>query len=173
MLKWLKSLFKKPEVIKLSPEILPGIPRMEPLETSYDRQLRAYRVAQKELGVREVAGVGDNPRIVEYLKATNLEQRYLHDQTYWCAAFANWVFDEAHLPKTNLASARSFLNWGQEIKDPKEGDLVVFKRGEGGHVGFIHRLNTFTISTLGGNENDCVCIMDYPRYRVLSYRRVK
>jgi uncharacterized protein (TIGR02594 family) len=73
--------------------------------------------------------------------------------------------------------ARSWLLWGEPIKAPQQGDIVVLWRGldgVSGHVGFVaeepSKLSPF-IKILGGNQNNEVCIATYPKARVLGYRR--
>jgi uncharacterized protein (TIGR02594 family) len=102
--------------------------------------------------------------------------------TEWCAAFVNRVLLDENLPASSTVSenpmlARSFLEYGSEVKEPRKGDIVVFERGEPwqGHVGFyvsstIVNGKTF-YNIIGGNQNDKVNIEPYPVSRVLSIRR--
>lgn len=172
-LSWLKNIFAKKENKAVLPtEEYKGPKALPPeIDHAYEKQLRAYRIAQKELNVREVDGEKNNPRIVEYHASTY--GKFSSDEIPWCSSFINWCMDQAQLPKTNDALARSWLNWGQVILDPKEGDTVILSRGKDmGHVGFVHKVNALTVSVLGGNQKQAVCIQEYPRYRVLGYRRV-
>src|SRR6056300_1701000 len=65
-------------------------------------------------------------------------------RTEWCAAFVNAILNRQGIPGSESVSsypltARSFLDWGQEVDIPKYGDVVVFPRGNQGwqgHVGF-------------------------------------
>lgn len=105
-------------------------------------------------------------------------------QTEWCAAFVNMVLLENDLPQSSTVSsypltARSFLLWGDAVKDsPKQGDILVFKRGEPwqGHVGFYvnHRVVNGQIQyyVLGGNQNDSVSVAMYPGDKLIGIRRV-
>lgn len=103
--------------------------------------------------------------------------------TEWCAAFVNMILLENNIPTSESVSdypllARSFLDWGFEVKEPAKGDIVVFKRGESwqGHVGFYVSTSKDQngkeyYNILGGNQDDSVNISQYPASRVLSIRR--
>lgn len=104
-------------------------------------------------------------------------------QTEWCAAFVNAVLEESNMPGSDTVSeypltARSFLKWGVETKEPRGGDIVVFPRGNvswQGHVGFylgsviIEGIEYYWI--LGGNQNNKVSLELYRASRALSVRR--
>lgn len=105
-------------------------------------------------------------------------------QTEWCAAFVNMVLLEQGLPTSATVSdypltARSFLFWGDKVEEPKQGDIVVFKRGNSGWQGHV----AFYVSTtkidgetyynvLGGNQSDSVSIEPYPVNKLLGIRRL-
>lgn len=131
-----------------------------------------YSIAQGEIGVKEVAGSGDNPRILEYLRSTNLAAPMAsHDETPWCSAFANWCVEKSGFAGTDSAWARSWLNWGKSTESPEAGCIVVFSREESsGHVGFYVSENPTSIHILGGNMSNQVGEDDYPRSRLLGFR---
>lgn len=127
-------------------------------------------IAEKELGVQEVPGSGNNPRILEYHDATSLSAN--QDSVAWCSSFCNWVLKKAGKETTNSAMARSFLNYGKPAT-PQRGAIVVFKRGNppSGHVAFyLETLASGRVRVIGGNQSDRVCIADYPTSDVLAYR---
>lgn len=130
------------------------------------------KAARGEIGVREVPGSGDNPRIVEYLQSTTLGRPdNQNDETPWCSAFANWCLEDVGMEGTNSAWARSWLNWGRRITSPVPGCVTVFSRGANyGHVGFFIEKKNGLIYVLGGNQSDSVCIDGYPESRLLGYR---
>ena len=76
------------------------------------------------------------------------------------------------------ANARSLLSAGKEIKeeDVKVGDIVILWRGSKngwmGHVGFVAGFVGDEVKILGGNQNNAVNIRNYPKSRVLGYRRI-
>jgi hypothetical protein len=100
-------------------------------------------------------------------------------RTPWCAAFANAILSRSGYETTNSLMARSFLNWGSKTKDPKEGDIVVLKRGRGntfGHVGFFQGYEIVDgityVKVLGGNTDHAVQVGYYSVDKVLGYRTV-
>ena len=133
-----------------------------------------FIIAEKELGVKEIAGNKHNSRILEYHQATQLKATA--DEISWCAAFVNWCLKQAGEVGTFRADARSFLNWGVPVTSPQKGDIVVFwrvkKSGWQGHVAFFVEDNADAIKCLGGNQGDEVCYKWYPKSQLLEYRRL-
>lgn len=138
------------------------------------------RVAFNELGVREVEGSGDNPRIVEYHAATS--GKFHDDEVPWCSSFVNWCFEQSGVSRTNSALARSWLGWGKSITYPPPGAVAVLSRGAGpqpgpevmsapGHVGFyLGHATAVEVLILGGNQEDSVSIGRFPALSVLGFR---
>jgi uncharacterized protein (TIGR02594 family) len=127
-------------------------------------------IALDEIGITEVPGPGNNPKIAEYLKAVDLPG---NDAIPHCAAFVNWCLGQAGVPGTRSALARSFLNWGFRINKPQLGCVVVLSRGTDqskGHVGFYMDSNHGFIKLLGGNQGDRVGINEFGLWRILEYR---
>ena len=149
---WLKSIFVKPKVV--TPDTAPIW----------------YRIAEKEIGVKELAS-GSNPRIEEYHKATSLNHDLIHQDTPWCASFTSWCLEQAGVKSARSAWARSYLNWGIKLEQPKFGCIVVFKRGvNSGHVGFYAGETSTTIKVLSGNQGNAVNISEYLKSNLLGYR---
>ena len=133
-------------------------------------------IALNEVGVTEIPGAGNDPRIAEYLKSVGLPGI---DKIPHCAAFANWVVmggdyaDFPGVPGTNSGMARSFLRWGYDIEEPRLGCIVVLRRGVNprkGHVGFFLDESRGFIRILGANQGDRVGVNAYAKVRLLSYR---
>lgn len=95
--------------------------------------------------------------------------------TAWCAAFMNAALGAVGKSGTNSFVARDFLNWGKAVSTPKRGDVVVFQRGTSkwkGHVGFyVGESANGNLLILGGNQDDQVSIKEFPKGKVLGYRR--
>lgn len=53
----------------------------------------AYKIAVAEKGVKEVAGIKNNERILDYHQATMLRAKV--DEAAWCSAFVNWCYIQA------------------------------------------------------------------------------
>lgn len=128
-------------------------------------------IASSTLGMNENE---QNAALQEYLKngGANLDPA----TTAWCAAFVNATLGKAGMKGTGSNMARSFLDWGQEVSDPRRGDLAIFTRGDPngpfGHVGFFDGYNEDgTIRVLGGNQGDAVSIANYSPETLLGFRR--
>lgn len=155
MIDWIKSLYPagKPH------EVLPAW----------------YEIAVNEIGVKEVPGSANNPRIIEYHQATELKASL--DEVSWCAAFVNWCLNKAFIKGTYKANARSFCQWGTRVTDaPKKGDICVFWREKPtswkGHVAFYVGETKEHYIVLGGNQGNEVCIREYPKFQLIDIRRV-
>ena len=125
-----------------------------------------------ELGVEEVAGPGNNPRIQEYHAACGVEES--PDSVAWCSSYVNWCMMKCGRPRTKSRAARSWVKWGVGLTDPIPGCVVVLWRvapdAWQGHVGlFVGDLGDH-ILMLGGNQSNEVCVRRYPKVRVLQYR---
>lgn len=86
---------------------------------------------------------------------------------------------KARVERSGAMNARSWLLVGEEIVDPKLGDIVVFWRESleswKGHVGIFIGFSEDKrrVFCLGGNQRNKVCILPYDAERVLGYRRLK
>lgn len=132
---------------------------------------KAYELAGRQLGMNENeqrdalkkymsdGGVGLDPAV-----------------TAWCAGYVNASLAQAGMQGTGSNMARSFMNWGTGVSDPRKGDLAVFSRGDPkgpyGHVGFFEGYDKDgNIIVLGGNQNDAVSRQTYEAERLLGFRR--
>lgn len=132
---------------------------------------KAYELAGRQLGMNENeqrdalkkymsdGGVGLDPAV-----------------TAWCAGYVNASLAQAGMEGTGSNMARSFMNWGTGVSDPRKGDLAVFSRGDPkgpyGHVGFFEGYDKDgNIIVLGGNQNDAVSRQTYAAERLLGFRR--
>lgn len=142
-------------------------------------------VAFAELGVREIAGPGDNPRIKEYLRATNIGTPLNeNDETAWCSAFVCWVLEPTiGAPRfgarsTRSAAARSWATWGvdrtPDLPLAPYGAIAVLSRGAppAAHVGFVVDVAPplGRIWLFGGNQGDAVSIAAFPIDRLIALR---
>lgn len=129
------------------------------------------KIAESKLSIQEIPGPKANPDIIEFHSHTTLKAT--SDEVPWCSAFVNYCIDKAGLKGTNSAAARSWLDWGEALSEPKEGCIVVLRRGNNpaqGHVGFYAGTLTNMIRILGGNQGDKVCYGLFPEIMLLSYR---
>lgn len=128
-------------------------------------------IALSEMGVSEVAGSGNNQRVIEYLRSTDLDQGLAStDSTPWCSGYVNWCVEKSGFAGSNSASARSWLHWGQNVAVPRRGCITIFSRDGGGHVAFYIESEGAQHLVLGGNQGDQVRIQGYSKDRLLGFR---
>ena len=143
-----------------------------------------FTLAQRFVGVKEGPGAVNTPLVLAMLQ---LDAQWVKgDETAWCSAFVNFVCFLLEVPRSRSLAARSWLTVGTSIPltDARVGaDVVVLKRGTGvqpgpevlaapGHVGFYAGQTATHVQILGGNQNDSVNVMPFPKARILSIRRV-
>ncbi len=133
------------------------------------------KAAAGEIGVKEIHGPKNNPRIIEYMNATKWGKWVVDDETPWCAGFVGWAMVEAgyidDIPDYSLG-AKSWLAFGKSAGKPVFGAIAVKSRRGGGHVGFVVGRNKKrgTLYILGGNQSDAVCVKEYPERVWIDYR---
>lgn len=132
--------------------------------------------AETQIGVAEVAGSGDNPKIVAYFAACGLRGApFTDDETPWCAAFVGAALAASGLKGTGSAGSRSYERWesGRKIATPTLGAICVLTRKPPkpglGHVGFLMGASQKHIDILGGNQSDAVNIKRFERSRVVGF----
>ncbi len=89
----------------------------------------------------------------------------------WCADFINFILRRTGHPTTNSRAARSFLEYGKRVENPRVGAIVVLTRGKnGGHVGIVRGTDgAGNIIVISGNHGNKVWESKYPKNRVLGY----
>ena len=130
--------------------------------------------ARGELGVKEIRGGRDNPRILEYHATTGLSAD--DDETPWCASFIGWCLEQHGIAGTGSARARSYETYGAPLMLPRVGCIVVMWRGRpsgrSGHVTFYDGpAGPDHMAGLGGNQKNRVGVDRYSSTdRVIGYR---
>lgn len=132
-------------------------------------------------GMVEFAGKADNQAILNWAdeveKALGVKHLgYTADSIPWCGLFVGVVAARAgwadQMPKTPLW-AKSWLEFGEKASTPSFGDILVFGRDGGGHVGFYVGEDAGYYHVLGGNQSDAVTITRIAKGRLLGARRPK
>lgn len=127
--------------------------------------------AWSHIGLHETAGSKATAEIVGmYAKAGHPE--VTSDEVPWCAAFVGACLKDAGLPNTGSLLARSYLDYGTKIEDPRVGCIAVFRRGAppSGHVAFVTGWGAGHVRVIGGNQGDAVSEANYRESDVLGYR---
>lgn len=148
-------------------------------------EITAFDLAQRFVGLKEVAGHASHPGILAMLQ---LDQPWpADDEVSWCSAFVNYIAWLLRLPRSKSLAARSWLAVGAPIglmEARAAFDVVVLSRGEPpqpgkeilaapGHVGFYAGSETIgQVSLLAGNQGDAVNVASFPVTRVLGIRRL-
>ena len=143
-----------------------------------------YQIAERFIGLKEVAGSVSNPAIAAMLA---LYSGQLPDETPWCSAFVTYVCWLLNLPHSKSLAARSWLNIGEPIAlaDCKPGvDVVILNRGGPltpnqpgpGHVGFFAGVQSsgvdMRVLVLGGNQSNSVSVASFRATDILGLRRL-
>lgn len=134
-------------------------------------------VMRQHVGLQEVR---DNKQIKAFLKSQSINGDIAIDpaQTPWCSAIMNAC--ERYVGHITLGklNARSWLTYGEhvELKDAKEGDIVIFDFGHDGvhgHVSYFEFDNDAynLVTCLGGNQHNCVNDSNYISNYIVDIRR--
>jgi len=141
--------------------------------------------AATQVGITEISGGQDNPEIIKYFSELGLESAAFKDETAWCSAVVNYLCKRLALPYTGKLNARSWLEVGVPVTNPKPGDIVIFWRGahkdetigntdlKKGHVGIYVNHVEDMVYVLGGNQSNSFNLAPYSKHRLLGYRRVE
>lgn len=137
---------------------------------------KMLREALACFGVRETAGAGNTPQIMQWADYLGGDVRrvYTADSIPWCGLFTAFVAQRAGkpLPPSPLW-ALSWATWGDKAPRAELGDVLVFTRpGGGGHVGLYVGEDATTYSVLGGNQGDAVSIVRVAKSRCVAARRL-
>ena len=135
------------------------------------------REALKLYGVTEYEGEANNPEIISWAREVNLtiKEWYRKDSDAWCALWMSVVCKRAGFEPPegfNAIRAKSFERWGEPIFGfPLLGDILIFTRAGGGHVGIYVGEDSVCYHVLGGNQSDMVRVSRIPKERLSVARR--
>lgn len=147
-----------------------------PTEYSWLGQEKFPRIlieALKLYGTREKQGSANNPEIMLWSDEVEdyLGAEYSADSVPWCGLFmAVCAFRAGYIPPEIAIRAMSWNNFGNKSDRPKLGDILVFLRNGGGHVGLYVGEDLECYHVLGGNQGDSVSITRISRERFVSAR---
>jgi uncharacterized protein (TIGR02594 family) len=135
---------------------------------------RLLTVALSLYGTAEKPGPGNNPSIMAWARQVGLARAYRNDATAWCGLFMAYVALQAGwdaAPLGNALWARNWASWGKAARTPMLGDVLVFTRGKGGHVGIYVGEDAEAFHVIGGNQADQVNIKRIAKSRLIEARR--
>ncbi len=123
-------------------------------------------------GVTEIVGPKHNATIMGWAKTLNMENTYNADEIAWCGLFVAIVVKNANFePVKAPLWARNWASFGTKQTTAKLGDILVFSRGTGGHVGFYVGEDKEAYHVLGGNQSNMVNVTRILKTRLLAIRR--
>lgn len=130
--------------------------------------------ALKDYGLKEVPGPGNNQTIMKWAKDLGITW-YTADSIPWCGlAMGAWAghADYAY-NKNKLLAALEWQHWGNPVKtaDASLGDVLVFQRTGGGHVGLYIGEDKDSYCVYGGNQSDSVGFTWILKTRLVAVRR--
>ena len=133
--------------------------------------------AVKLYGTRETPGPDDNPVILAWAKEVNqtVGSWYNDDSTQaWCGLFTAVCAKRAgYQPPSGFDAirAKSWVKWGDPVQVPMLGDVLIFSREGGGHVGLYVGEDATAYHVLGGNQSDMVKVSRIDQNRLIAARR--
>jgi uncharacterized protein (TIGR02594 family) len=130
--------------------------------------------ALKLYGTIETPGLGNSVTIISWADEVggNVEDVYKADSIPWCGLFMAVVCKRAdkEIVKSPLW-ALSWATFGEYTETPMLGDVLVFTRKGGGHVGIYVGEDATAYHVLGGNQDDRVSITRIAKSRLYTSRR--
>lgn len=127
--------------------------------------------AIKLYGIRETLGEADNPIILEWASELGLKD-YIHDSIAWCGLFMAIVASRAgKIAPDHPLWAANWLKFGHVVPVAMLGDVLVFKRPGGNHVGLYVAEDSICYDVFGGNQGDQVSIVRILKGRCIGIRR--
>lgn len=128
--------------------------------------------AIKLFGIIEGPGQANNPTIMGWAAELGLERVYTADAVPWCGLFMALIAKRAAKPvPASPLWALNWAKWGVDGGQPELGDVLVFKRDGGGHVGLYVGEDHSAYHVLGGNESDRVTIIRIDKTRLYACRQ--
>lgn len=131
---------------------------------------RTIREALNLYNTEEIIGPSHNPIILGWARECGIA--YDSDEIPWCGLFVAVVVKRSGWPIVSIPlRARSWINFQAPASTPSLGDVMVFSRNGGGHVGFYVAEDENTYHILGGNQSNRVNITRISKDRFLGARR--
>ena len=124
------------------------------------------------IGIKEIVGEKHNPKILEWADKLGLKKVYTSDEIAWCGLYVAYSCYLAGIEVVKEPLwARNWAKWGTNQDKAMLGDVLVFSRGSGGHVGIYVGEDTVCYHVLGGNQGNSVSITRILKSRCIAIRR--
>lgn len=127
------------------------------------------------LNTTEVAGHKSNPEIMALAKEAGLEKIYTSDETAWCGlamtVLALRAGKAVPFKSYDRLRAASFLKFGSPVNVPMLGDVLVFERPGGFHVGLYVAEDSECYHVAAGNQSNQFSVTRILKSRLKGARR--
>lgn len=128
-----------------------------------------------KLNTNEIAGPKSNTEILKFAATAGVSNIYKSDETAWCAVVMTAICitakQEVLFTSYDRLRAKSFLNFGIAVKEPVLGDVLVFTRTGGGHVGMYVGEDKDCYHVVGGNQSNQFNVTRIAKNRLSGARR--
>lgn len=125
-------------------------------------------------GIDENPGKANDPDIMSWARELGYEKTYTADSIPWCGLCMGIIAKRAGKDITPVGNILWALNWakfGNPVEVPMLGDVLVFKRDGGGHVGLYIGEDADYYHVGGGNQSDDTSITRIAKSRLYRARR--
>lgn len=128
-----------------------------------------------KLNTNEIAGPKSNPEILALAKEAGVSDIYKSDELAWCAVVMCVIVlrsgREITFKSWDRLRAISFLKFGVKVKVPMFGDVLVFSRPGGNHVGLYVAEDNECYHVAGGNQSNQFNVTRIKKNRLTEARR--
>ena len=139
---------------------------------------KTVRIGLSLFGTTEVVGRGSNKTILDWRDTLNQSgvkiTGYSDDDIPWCGlfiAFVTFLRGSAAEVVEGPLWAQNWKHYGKPADKASLGDILVFVRNGGGHVGIYIGEDIDCYHVLGGNQSNKVCITRIQKSRCIAVRR--
>ncbi len=128
-----------------------------------------------KLNTNEIPGPKSNLEILKLAEIAGVRNIYTNDDTAWCAVAmcAICVLANKEIPFSafDRLRAKSFLRFGKKASAPMFGDVLVFTRTGGAHVGLYVGEDKDCYHIAGGNQSNQFNVIRIIKSRLTEARR--
>ena len=132
---------------------------------------RILKEALALYGTEEFKGEKNNPVILMWARELRdkVGIEYKDDVTPWCGLFMGVIAQRAgYEPPFLCVRAKEWVKFGTPQKTAMLGDVLVFNRSRGGHVGLCVGQDKYNYHVYGGNQNDKVGFTTIPKNKLVA-----
>lgn len=131
--------------------------------------------ALKLFGTKEIFGHNHNQVILDWAKVVGIPELVKNDEQAWCGLFMAYVAirGQKHVPMKSydILRALKWVAFGTPVSEAMLGDVLVFRRPGGGHVGMYIGEDDKYYHVLGGNQGNMVSCTRLEKSRLVAIRR--